>query len=81
MSDSNSSNQWQPNGDDCASCGKTMLEDHEYEQCYSCTPNSRIARDSTQEMEASPRAREIQSEIEAVVENGGPVEIDTTNEQ
>ena len=33
MSDTNSSS-WQPKGDECPNCGKTMLEGHEYDLCY-----------------------------------------------
>ena len=80
MSDTNSSS-WQPKGDECPNCGKTMLEGHEYDLCYGCTSNKRIARDASQQMEPSPRALEIQQEIEAAVERDGRVEIDTSREE
>ena len=67
---------WEPQGDDCPSCGKTMLSDHKYDRCYSCVSNKRIARDAAKNAGLTARQREKQLEIEALMERDGEVRIE-----
>ena len=71
---------WEPSGEDCPACGKTMLDGHEYRLCYSCTPNERIARDAAKKAGPTAREREVQLEIEDLMERYGEVEIELRNE-
>lgn len=66
---------WKPSGEPCPNCGKTMLKDHEYEQCYGCTPNSKIVRDSVNGG-LTAREREVQQEIAHTIETDGEVKIE-----
>jgi len=71
---------WEPQGDDCPSCGKTMLKDHVYDRCYSCVSNKRIARDAAKNAGPTAREREKQLEIEALMERDGEVRIELNND-
>jgi len=71
---------WEPQGDNCPSCGKTMLKNHEYDRCYGCASNKRIARDAAKNAGPTARQREKQLEIEALMERDGEVRIELNND-
>jgi hypothetical protein len=58
----------------CSRCGEPRV-DSQYNACYSCVSNERIARNAAKRAGPSARQREKQLEIEALMERDGEVRI------